>query len=655
MPIDWKLEVDASEVASKFGALKAEVEEAIIKGVGVLALTTHQRGMDYADQELPQSLAPIYKEALTMQHLAGNVHLITLDMKSAGWLEEGRKCILYSKNKNGIPHILTPDGNIPIDKVKIGMMVLNQFGKWTTVEEIYDEHIVQKSKMIFTKVEKSNYTPDKKRFHKRVNIDCVIGKCPVCEHTVKYEKWKKTYDTDGIFCQKCLERERIVTIETPAKFRTGKLSKNRNKLSLTGDHKVMTQRGWVEAWDLQESDSLQVPSWSNCKTCDQKTYLGLDFCYCKKGSPCSAAYHIQKTFEKGTHQSQQPGSRGKYLEVLQKLQKSNKTEEEFEKQSLLFGYTTAIYTKDIDVNEYDFIREYPVQVESDGTYSTKYYFIDFFCPRLNIGFEVDGKGFHSTLRDSPRDQLIRNAIGCDIVRIPAKNVWKKDFFKTNIEVILDNHSGNIEYISLHGYKIKKEYLKTYSSMCHRWDITVAEGESFVCNGLLIHNSGFMEELLHGKSSHQGKNGRYAIIPLKHNKKNIKDHSMKTQELMGQIKSFLKEKKIPSTKLEFNPDGSPKMGLLHRFNVDSAKPSEKAKYPALSGLAIYQRNVEDKKSGKTSVKKEIMTFRVISESMKGDGRWIHPGSKAYQIIDKIYFEALGRWDNEILPSILNSFK
>jgi hypothetical protein len=162
--------------------------------------------------------------------------------------------------------------------------------------------------------------------------------------------------------------------------------------------------------------------------------------------------------------------------------------------------------------------------------------------------------------------------------------------------------------------------------------------------------GFMEELLHGKSSKtRADGGKYAIIPFKHNK-NPSEQSPKAQEMMGQIKSFLKEKNIRTTKLEFNEDGSPKMGLLHKFNVDSSKPSEKAKYPALSGLAIYQ-----KKNDKGQVKKEIMTFRIISDKMKGDGRWVHPGGKAYHLIDESFFWCMQKWDNEILPEILNSFK
>lgn len=163
-------------------------------------------------------------------------------------------------------------------------------------------------------------------------------------------------------------------------------------------------------------------------------------------------------------------------------------------------------------------------------------------------------------------------------------------------------------------------------------------------------AGFMEELLRGKSSKISKNGkRYAIIPFQHNK-NPSEQTPKAQELMGQIKTFLKKEGIRSRKLEFNADGSPKMGLLHRFDVGSELPSAKAQYAALSGLAIYQR--KDAKSGK--VKKQIMTFRVITEDHKADGRWVHPGRQGAFIIDDVYKWASDTWESQILPGITASF-
>lgn len=163
-------------------------------------------------------------------------------------------------------------------------------------------------------------------------------------------------------------------------------------------------------------------------------------------------------------------------------------------------------------------------------------------------------------------------------------------------------------------------------------------------------SGFMEELLRGKSSKVSAKGkRYAVVPFKHNK-NPTEQTPKAQNLANQIKTFLKQEKVPYKKLEFNSDGSPKLGLIHKFDLDSAKPSAKAKDPALKGVAIYQRMNE-----KGKVVKDIMTFRVITEDHKGEGRWYHPGSKGVFIIDECYNWALREFDSVILPSILDKYK
>lgn len=161
-------------------------------------------------------------------------------------------------------------------------------------------------------------------------------------------------------------------------------------------------------------------------------------------------------------------------------------------------------------------------------------------------------------------------------------------------------------------------------------------------------SGFQKELLYGKSSKINKEGkRYAIIPFQHNK-NPSEQGNKAQQLSSQVKEFLAEKKLSPTKLEFNPDGSPKMGLLHRFDVKSDNPSSKARFPALHGLAIYQRKGEKEK-----VQRQVMTFRIISEDMEKDGRWVHPGRQGVFIIDEVYEWALGEWDNKILPEIMDT--
>ena len=166
-------------------------------------------------------------------------------------------------------------------------------------------------------------------------------------------------------------------------------------------------------------------------------------------------------------------------------------------------------------------------------------------------------------------------------------------------------------------------------------------------------SGWMEELLKGKSSRVGKNGqRYAIIPFEHSKPPSKQ-APSAQRFTQEIRKFLKEKEINYKKIEYNDDGSPKMGLLHSFKDGIGKelyPSHMAKHDVFKGLSIYQS--KDKKTGK--MRRDVMTFRVISESQRGSGMWNHPGRSGEFIIDKAYEWALKELENVVMPQIIDSF-
>lgn len=166
-------------------------------------------------------------------------------------------------------------------------------------------------------------------------------------------------------------------------------------------------------------------------------------------------------------------------------------------------------------------------------------------------------------------------------------------------------------------------------------------------------AGFMEELLNGKSSKISKDGkRYAVIPFEHSKPPSKQ-APSAQRFTQEIRKFLKEKEINYKKIEYNDDGSPKLGLLHSFKEGIGKelfPSFPAKHDVFKGLSIYQ--TKDKTTGK--VKRDVMTFRVITEDHKAEGLWNHPGRQAAFIIDHSYDWALKEFDTVIMPQILESF-
>jgi hypothetical protein len=165
-----------------------------------------------------------------------------------------------------------------------------------------------------------------------------------------------------------------------------------------------------------------------------------------------------------------------------------------------------------------------------------------------------------------------------------------------------------------------------------------------------------DALATSKKTKVSKDGyKYLVIPFEHSKRPA-EQTIKAKQVTDRIRAFLKTEKIPYKKIEHNSDGSPKMGLLHRFDVMEhpklmmKHPSEKAKSPLLQGLAIYQRKDE-----KGKMRRDIMTFRVVSEKNKGDGRWEYPSREGVDIFQETHKWAVNLWHNEILPALAESLK
>lgn len=149
-----------------------------------------------------------------------------------------------------------------------------------------------------------------------------------------------------------------------------------------------------------------------------------------------------------------------------------------------------------------------------------------------------------------------------------------------------------------------------------------------------------------KTSKEG--NRYKSIPFDHTKA-PSDMTEKAKGLVDEIRAALKKEKIPFKKIEKNADGSPRTGKLHALNIASKRPTLNAKFPALHGLSIYQT---EKPGG--GIKRDIVTFRTISEKTAGDGSWIHPGTEARKLMDKAFEEAVSIWENQILPEMMGKY-
>lgn len=152
-----------------------------------------------------------------------------------------------------------------------------------------------------------------------------------------------------------------------------------------------------------------------------------------------------------------------------------------------------------------------------------------------------------------------------------------------------------------------------------------------------------------KNAKVSKDGhRYAVVPFKHNK-NPSQNTPKAQDLVDQVKSVLRQESIPFRKIEKNPNGSPRLGLLHKIDIDSKKPTARASTPALQGVRIYQTQ-----DAKGKVSKGIYTFRTVSDGPAGKDKFIHPGLDAKLFMDKAFEWAMNIWKNELEPELLRKW-
>lgn len=183
-----------------------------------------------------------------------------------------------------------------------------------------------------------------------------------------------------------------------------------------------------------------------------------------------------------------------------------------------------------------------------------------------------------------------------------------------------------------------------------WVITLKQEAMWIEEG---RKSGFMEELLNNVKPgstppKMGKNGKYRVIPFVHNK-NPTQQSTKAQALADQIRESLKQRGISWKKIERNEDGSPRLGKLHSFNLESARLKPIHKSEPLQGVAVYQSKGKD-----GNVRRDVMTFRVISEKHRSEGLWVHPGMEGKKLMDKAFDWAIDAWERQILPNILGKY-
>lgn len=181
-----------------------------------------------------------------------------------------------------------------------------------------------------------------------------------------------------------------------------------------------------------------------------------------------------------------------------------------------------------------------------------------------------------------------------------------------------------------------------------WVVTINEDALWIEDGISP-GKDMKKDLLKNATDVSKDGHKYRPIPFDHAKPPSQS-TPKAQEYVAMVRKKLKEAKIPFKKIEKNKDGSPRIGKLHKMDIESERPTARASHPALKGLTIYQSM---DKSG--NVRRDILTFRTVSESPKSKDKWIHPGYTGRKFLDRAAEWAMDKWEKEILPEVLAKWK
>ena len=118
----------------------------------------------------------------------------------------------------------------------------------------------------------------------------------------------------------------------------------------------------------------------------------------------------------------------------------------------------------------------------------------------------------------------------------------------------------------------------------------------------------------------GKNGRYAAVPFEHSKP-ASQMSLAQNKLANYVKRELANRGLDKM---ITKDGKPVLGKAATVNLNGPNaPIRKNNKQVLAGINIYQREIKTK-TGKSMIKRDVVSFRMVSDSQKGTGDWQHHG-------------------------------
>ena len=166
----------------------------------------------------------------------------------------------------------------------------------------------------------------------------------------------------------------------------------------------------------------------------------------------------------------------------------------------------------------------------------------------------------------------------------------------------------------------------------------------------------LDDLLKSPKAKTDKDGhKYLIVPFEHTKPPTKQ-TVEAQSITDILKKGLKQAGVGFKKLDRNPDGSVKQGLVHKGDYGGPKKPHWSNR-ALDGVRVYQHAMKNPdgspktdKKGNAMGRRDIMTFRIASEKHRGK-KWEYPGIEGTHFFEHAWEWAIQKWETEILPKLL----
>ncbi len=136
-----------------------------------------------------------------------------------------------------------------------------------------------------------------------------------------------------------------------------------------------------------------------------------------------------------------------------------------------------------------------------------------------------------------------------------------------------------------------------------------------------------------------KNRDYVRIPFKHSDKVPAGEKSKQSDIVREIKTAMKENKIPLTKAIVDKNGNPVLSAPGQpraaamiKKINSAYKGSVSGQSILNNLNVYQTERINRAGNKT-IDRTYLTFRTLSKN--SSAKWIIPGKPGIKIFDEVY--------------------